>query len=282
MPSVIRTGVVLAGLMILAWSCAGCSALDRLAKPSARITGARLQDLSAVSANLLFDVEVQNPYSVPLPLVDLDYRLASSGAAFLTGQAPVSGTVPAGGSRTLQVPARVLFTELLRAVSSIRPGAVVPYSADFGLSVKPPAVERLRLDLNQSGEFPVPAVPEISLEKVDWKDLSLDKAGATLHVKVRNTNQFPFDLSRLGYSLALGNTPVADSAIEQALPFSPGAAQVVQVPITLSPKNLGMAVFQMLMGSGSGYSLKGNLDLQTPFGPVRMPYQQVGNTLFTR
>ena len=40
-------------------------------------------------------MEIENPYSAPLPLVNLDYALSSRGTAFLSGKADVQGTVPA-------------------------------------------------------------------------------------------------------------------------------------------------------------------------------------------
>lgn len=260
----------------------GCQAMDRLAKPSASIKGVHLQDFTLQAATLLFDVEVANPYSVPLPLADIEYRLASAGKTFLSGQAPVSGSVPAGGKRVLPVPARVTFSDFLAIMENIHPGELVPYSAALGLTVQPPGVGPLHLDLNKEGEFPIPTVPEVSLDRVEWQTLTLDQAGATLHVRVKNTNRFPIDLSRLAYALNLGGTQVAQSAVEKKVAFAAGNENVLELPMSLSPKRLGLAVFNVLLGSGSGYALKGSLDLDTPFGPIKMPYEKSGETTFSK
>lgn len=263
-------------------SLPGCQTLNQLAKPTASITNVRPRDLSLTSAMLDFDVEVANPYSVPLPLADLDYRLATGGKPFLTGQAPISGAVPAGGKKVVTVPVRVSFADLLAAVTSITPGSVVPYDAGLGLSVNAPALGPLRLDLGKKGEVPVPAVPEVSLDHVAWDQVTLDKAGGTLHVKIKNTNQFPIDLSRLQYDLALAGTRVGGTTVEKMAKFEPGAENVIELPVSISPKNLGVGLLNMLLGKGSGYSLGGNLDLDTPFGPIRVPYQKGGQTTFTK
>ena len=79
-------------------------ALDRIAhcfgdaQPQARVTRVDLRDLSLDGLTLRFDIEVENPYGVALPLLGLDYALASRGTRFLSGNAETEGSVPARGS----------------------------------------------------------------------------------------------------------------------------------------------------------------------------------------
>ena len=144
----------------------GCGILD---KPSAHITGVKVQDVSLTNATMLFDVKVDNPYTVPLPMSNLDYALSSQGQRFLTGKADVQGTVPAGGSKTLGVPVRVSYLELINAVKGARPGATIPYKADMGLSVDVPALGPLRVPMSRDGELSIPSAPGL-LERL--KDLA--------------------------------------------------------------------------------------------------------------
>ncbi len=173
---------------------AGCQALhgylDGMAKPSAHVVGVRLADLNLDSASLIFDVSVDNPYDVALPLTNVDYSLASGGKPFLTGQAPVQGSVPAKGSMTVSLPARLQFAQLLTALQDVKPGSLVPYDATLGLSANAPAVGTVSLPLKKSGQLPVPAVPVIELADVQWKGLDLNRAEALLHLNVTNTNRF--------------------------------------------------------------------------------------------
>ena len=135
---------------------AGASGCGMLQRPEARITGASLRDVTATDATMLFDVEVDNPYAVQLPLNDVDYSLASAGQKFLTGRAELDGAVPAGGSRTVGVPVRIRYVELIDAVKDARPGGTIPYDADLGLSVNVPALGPLRLPASRSGELRIP------------------------------------------------------------------------------------------------------------------------------
>ena len=91
----VRESLVVSILVLLVCAC-GC---DMLQKPSAEIAGMKVQNVSLTEATMLFDVKVGNPYSVPLPLGNLDYALSSQGQEFVSGKADVQGTVPANSRR---------------------------------------------------------------------------------------------------------------------------------------------------------------------------------------
>jgi len=55
-----------------------------------------------------------------------------------------------------------------------------------------------------------------------------------------------------------------------------------EIPTSFAPAKLGMAVFGMLSGTGSGYSLKGTVAIDTPFGPMAPPIDRTGDTVFRR
>ncbi|MGC9455211.1 MAG: LEA type 2 family protein [Phycisphaerae bacterium] len=138
---------------VLVSASAGCGMLE---KPSARITGAQLQDVRATDATMLFDVEVTNLYAFSLPMSNVDYALSSRGQRFLTGQADIQGTIPAGGSKTLGVPVRISYVELVNAVEGARPGAKIPYTADLGLSMDGGVMGPLRVPVSKEGELAIP------------------------------------------------------------------------------------------------------------------------------
>jgi LEA14-like dessication related protein len=150
--------VAVVSLAVLLSSAAGCALIE---KPSARITGANLQDIGLTEATLLFDVDVDNPYAVALPMSNVDYALASQGSQFLTGNTDVQGSVPAGASKSFAVPVRIDFRKLLSTVEGAKPGRRIPYTADLGLSVDAPLVGRLRVPVSKDGELPIPSSSEL-------------------------------------------------------------------------------------------------------------------------
>lgn len=137
-------------------SAAGCGMIE---KPSAHITGVKIQDVSLTDATMLFDVKVDNPYSVPLPMSNVDYALSSQGQPFLTGKADIQGVVPARGSKILGVPVRISYLQLINVVKGARPGATIPYKADLGLSVDAPVWGALRIPMSKNGELSIPSGP---------------------------------------------------------------------------------------------------------------------------
>ena len=130
-----------------------------LEKPSASITGARLQDAGLTQVTMFFDVRVNNPYTLPLPMSNVDYALSSSNHRFLSGEADVQGTAPAKGSKTLGVPVRISYVELIKAVKAARPGATIPYTANLGLSVDVPLTGPLRVPMSREGSLTVSTAP---------------------------------------------------------------------------------------------------------------------------
>lgn len=155
--------------------CAGCDTLNALGvrKPTASLQGLKFQDISLDSATLLFDVEVDNPYAVALPLVNMDYGLTSNNNPLLSGGADVQSTIPAHGKKVVSLPAQIKYLDLVKAFKDFRPGSTIPYEAAVGLSVDAPALGKLRLPISQKGQLAVPTIPDI--QKIDWQKL-LQKA----------------------------------------------------------------------------------------------------------
>ncbi|UCH49284.1 MAG: LEA type 2 family protein [Betaproteobacteria bacterium] len=265
---------------------AGCSSLDEVIesapKPSARILGAGVRNLSLQSLDLVFDVEVSNPYNVSLPLVDLTYTLGSGGKQLLSGSIKPSGSVPANGKSVLQLPARLDLASVVKTLPGVKPGAVVPYEAQLNLIVDVPVVGEMTLPVERNGEIPVPALPQITLLSFDVGDLGLDEVRAEARLRVKNTNRFRIELTRVRFDLALGGRKVASTRLSASPKLAPGQTAVVKIPLSLSPRALGAGVLDVLSGSDAGYAISGRLDVMTRYGELALPFSQKGNTTVRR
>lgn len=281
-----RRAAFLVVSLFVALVAPGCESAKRLLadaqKPTASVKGVALKGLDLKGATLAFDVEVANPYGVPLPVAALDASLASGGAPFATAASTDQGVVPAGGTRVFPLLTTVSFDALLKAVSGLRPGAVAPYAAELGVAVDAPALGRLRLPMRKEGEIPVPTIPDVSVREVKWSKLSLTEAVAVVSLDVGNTNQFPFDLSSLSYALSLGGVKVAETSLASGASFAPGAKRTLDLPLALKPSDLGAAAFRMLTGSGASYAFDGRLAAKTAFGELAFPVAKTGSTTFTK
>jgi LEA14-like dessication related protein len=268
-------------LALLAVLIPGCetiqTAVETAPKPSARVVGANLRDLTLEKVDFVFDVEVSNPYAVGLPLAGLSYSISSGGRTVVQGSAQPRESVPARRSQVIALPASLQFASLARTLGGVRPGSVIPYRADLTLSVNAPVLGRIDLPLSESGELPIPAVPDISLVSFDVTRMSLDQVKANARITLRNTNQFAIDLSKVALSVSLGEAEVGRSSFSNNMKLAPGQSATIYLPLTFSPRVLGTGVLALLRGDKTPYSLSGSLETGTPFGPLALPLKAGGS-----
>ncbi len=155
--------------LLMALGCESMRQIMNVKKPTASLKGVSFENITLQSATLLFDVEIQNPYPAALPLLNMDYSLATGGNKLLSGRADLQRTIPANDKKVVSLPATISYLDLAKAFMGIRPGSKIPYNADVGLSVDTKALGQIRLPMNKSGELSAPAIPEI--DKLDWKKL---------------------------------------------------------------------------------------------------------------
>ena len=278
----LRTFVALAAIGLLAGCASVLETLRTLPQPSARVVGARLAGLGFDHVDLVFDVEIRNPLSAAVPLADLDFDLATSGRSFLRGDVPLQGTVPAEGQRTVECPVRVDLVQTLRTLDGIRPGQVIDYRAALGLSIDIPGAGVQRLPLAHQGQLPVPAVPEVGLDAVRLDRLDLQQIAGTAVVRVGNPNAFAVAVERLDLGLSLGGRDVGDLRAAAPLDLSAQGDGTVEIPLRLSPLDLGTAIVDVLRSSSAGYGLTGGIALDTPFGALETPLEVTGQVPIQR
>jgi LEA14-like dessication related protein len=158
-------------LLVLFGGCDTIQSALNLQKPKANLIGLKFENVSLESASILFDVEIENPYPAALPLVNIDYDMTSNNSKLFSGKANLEGTIPAGGTKSISLPVKISYLDVVKAFKGITPGSKIPYKADVGLSVNAPALGVIRLPLNKTGEIDVPAIPKAG----DIEKMILDK-----------------------------------------------------------------------------------------------------------
>jgi LEA14-like dessication related protein len=273
--------ILAAALVALLALAAGCKSLQDMAgmaqKPTAHVVGTSVRGLSLTNIVLLFDIEVANPYAVAVPLADLSYALDSGGHKLLSGSIQPSGSIPAKGKQVIQLPVTVAFAPVLTAMKGVKPGAVLPYTADFRLGIDAPAIGRLEAPFSRKGELPIPTVPEVELSSFEVGKLGLDRTTGTAKLRIRNTNQFALDLKRVGMSFSLGGAEVGSSRVSDAASLQSGESANLEVPLSFSPRAVGASLFNLLRGKQIAYQVSGSLEANTRFGQVSIPYNKIGN-----
>lgn len=279
----VRTLILGLPAMLTLTSCEVLQELAKnLTKPSASIAGVHFADLDMKSISLLFDVDISNPYEVALPVLGLSYDIRSGDRGILSGLLEPSESIPAGGKSQLSVPAKIQFADVLSILSGVRPGQVIPYAADLGLNLDIPGAEDFSIPLGTTGELPIPTVPEVELLGVKMTTLTVTRAEAVIDLSILNTNDFGLDLNQLQYGLSLGGKRVAEAGVLSGASFDAGGSNSLKIPISFSPMDAGVALWNALKKNDIGYSLDGLLDVKTPFGQLDMPYASAGQTSLFR
>jgi LEA14-like dessication related protein len=156
----------------------GCSALSDMAvpKPDMALKGVQFGDIDLQTATLLFDVDIENPYGVALPLLNMDYALKSRQTPLFNGIADIQTTIPAGERKTVSLPVTLSYSDVVNAfkdLKDVRPGSTIPYEAALSIGVKTPVLGILKIPLQRTGDLKVPTLQDAA----NWNTLfnTLDK-----------------------------------------------------------------------------------------------------------
>jgi LEA14-like dessication related protein len=126
-------------------------------KPIAAISGMSVGDVNASGFTLNFGVDVKNPNSKELPLKAANYQLSLAGTKILDGKAKPEGSIPANGSKQINVPVTMTYENLLTAKDAIiKRGGNLSYALEGGLSFDAGGMfGSMNVPLKYSGDLPV-------------------------------------------------------------------------------------------------------------------------------
>lgn len=247
-------------------------------KPTADVTGIHIPSISLEKADIVVDVLIKNPNPVPIPLIDINYLIESDGRKLVSGLIPDAGTIQAHGEETVKIPVTLVYDDIKSTYDDIKPGSIVPYKVKVDLIVDVPVFGRLTLPLEKTGEIPIPYKPDIDLEKIHFQQFSFDETVAVLHMKLENKNDFDLGLNALDYELWLADVFIGGAELEKSEKIEKSGISYIDIPITFRPKDFGSALWDMIRGRGTGYTMKGNINVDTPFGAMKLPISKEGGT----
>jgi LEA14-like dessication related protein len=247
-------------------------------KPTADVSGIHIPHIGLHRADIVVDVLIRNPNPVPIPLVDIDYLIDSDGRKLVSGLIPDAGTIHARGEETVKIPVSLVFDDIKSTYKDIQPGSIIPYLLRVVLLVDVPVIGRIKIPLQKAGEIPIPYKPDVDVEKIKFHRFSLEETTATLHLKLENKNDFDLGLNTLQYEMWLGDDSVVSAELTDSATIEKQGVTTMQVPFSFRPKDFGSAVWDMIRGRGVGYTIRGKIDADTPFGNMKLPISKEGGT----
>ncbi|XP_052172097.1 desiccation-related protein At2g46140 isoform X2 [Diospyros lotus] len=247
-------------------------------KPTADVTGIHIPSINLEKAEIVVDVLVKNPNPIPIPLIDINYLIESDGRKLVSGLIPDAGTIHAHGSETVKIPVTLVFDDIKNTYHDIKPGSIIPYKVKVDLVVDVPIFGRLTLPLEKTGEIPIPYKPDIDLEKIRFERFSFEETIAVLHLKLENKNDFDLALNSLDYEVWLTDVSIGGAELSESTKIDKNGISYIDIPITFRPKEFGSALWDMIRGKGTGYTMKGHINVDTPFGAMKLPISKEGGT----
>ncbi|OIW02797.1 hypothetical protein TanjilG_29573 [Lupinus angustifolius] len=247
-------------------------------KPTADVTTIHIPLINLHKADIVVDVLVKNPNPVPIPLIDINYLVESDGRKLVSGLIPDAGTIKAHGEETVKIPLTLIYDDIKQTYADIKPGSIIPYRVKVDLIVDVPILGRLTLPMEKTGEIPIPYKPDIDIEKINFERFSLEETIANLHLKLENKNDFDLGLNSLDYEVWLGDISIGGAELTKSAKLEKSGITYIDIPITFRPKDFGSALWDMIRGRGTGYTMKGNIDVDSPFGNMKLPISKEGGT----
>ncbi|XP_050235565.1 desiccation-related protein At2g46140 [Mercurialis annua] len=247
-------------------------------KPTADVTDIHIPLINLEKADLVVDVLIKNPNPVPIPLIDINYLIESDGRKLVSGLIPDAGTIHAHGEETVKIPLTLIYDDIKSTYNDIEPGSIIPYRIKVDLLVDVPVFGRITLPLEKTGEIPIPYKPDIDIEKIRFERFSFEETVAVLHLKLENMNDFDLGLNGLDYEVWLSDLSIGSAELAQSTTLVKKEISYIDIPITFRPKDFGSAMWDMIRGKGTGYTMKGHINVDTPFGAMKLPISKEGGT----
>jgi LEA14-like dessication related protein len=247
-------------------------------KPTAMVRTLKVRSLSSQAINLIIDVQVDNPFSVPLPVEHAQYTLRSGDQTLFEGDSAVDLAIPPGRSRLVPIKLALPVEQVLASLPAASAGSVVPYVASLSITVRTPS-DPVEITLQQAGALPIPALPQVELVQVDWQKLTLTDASAVLRLRVKSMNKFDLQLSQFSYTLVLAGWEVAHGKLSQNIIFSAEKSEEsveIAVPVSFSPLAAGSAFHQAMHDPLAPYRITGLIEARTSFGAMKLPFDRQG------
>ncbi|KAM3702112.1 hypothetical protein ACJW31_04G002000 [Castanea mollissima] len=227
-------------------------------KPTAVVTGLHVNSINLEKVECVIEILIKNPNPVPIPLIDINYLIESDGRKLISGLIPDAGTLKPHGEETVKIPVTLIFDDIKNTYADIKPGSIIPY--------------RIKVDLL------VDVPPDIDIEKIKFDRFSFEETVAVLHLKLENKNDFDLGLNDLDYEVWLCDESIGSVDLQKSANLVKNGITYIDIPITFRPKDFGSALWDMIRGKGTGYSMKGNINVDTPFGAMKLPITKEGGT----
>jgi LEA14-like dessication related protein len=244
----------------------GCATLDIVKRPEVQAIRPRISGIDFQGVDLAFDVEVSNPYPVPIRTPAFRYGLDIEGTEFLSSKQSAKVDLPALRTGTVTLPVRLPYADLWRAFANLVDVPEARYTL-HGAVLASALGQSFELPLKHSGTFPVLRPPTLSDAKVHVSDVSIRGARIVADAVIKNPNAFALGLKDVGYVLNVGDKQVGGLAASTPETVGPGETGRLTLSGTISAADV---LSQLLKEGARPVKVLMSGSAQTPYGAVNL------------
>lgn len=253
----------------------GCAALQEVVKePSVSVQDMQVKAVSLSDMKLDFVLGVKNPNPVGISLSGMRYNLDVEGKSLLSGDNREKMKVGANGTSSVHLPLTLKYQDVFGGLDALLKQDKVRYALngdlDFGL---------FRLPYSKEGVIDLPSMPQVKVEGVEVKGMTLSGLDIGLALQVTNSNAFPIKLDGIDYGLKLANTQVASGKSLGAVSIAPGQTGTMNVGLSLAYSKLGDVIDALRNDSRIPVALDGRMKIP---GADSVPLSWQGNVGISR
>ncbi|MFP4427472.1 MAG: LEA type 2 family protein [Spirochaetaceae bacterium] len=256
--------ILLTAVVVLSGT-GGCALLEQFLrgeppeKPTARITGARVEAISFSEVDMVFDLEVSNPNEIEVSLAGFDYDLQLSERPFLNGSNEEGLTLSAGGSATIELPVTLVYQEVFELLTSVPEDRETPYAVEVGFTFEVPGLGNVRVAADREGTIPVVELPSLRLGSLRMEAADFSGASMLLTAWVENPNSFGGQLREVRFSFLVDNSPWTTGELTGGYEVAPRSTTELEIPIYVDFVALGRSARRLLLGETEfPYQLEGS------------------------
>ncbi len=124
--------------------------------------------------------------------------------------------------------------------------------------------------------------PDIQLDRVIVRSIGTTGGNLDLVVKVENPNHFRLQGTRLEVGVDVEGSHLGDIAYDEDFSVSENGTTTITLPLKFGWAGVGSAVRAALASGELPYEMKGQAELQTPWGRREVPFTTEGRVPLTR
>lgn len=252
------------------------AALDAGLKDDISITleEKQIQDLSSEGLTLVFYLNLNNTSRKTYYLSGYAYRFVVNEREFLRLQIPVSGGLRIDPAQItmISLPVKITYDLLYRSVGDLSSETLVGCYLMGELAFSDGRRGKGTLPIAFNAEFPIYREPAITLKAIRAGSITIGGADLQFEAELANDTGFDMRLTFWTYTLKFGGHEVDSNRRNGEHPLPAGGTLPLNIPVLINYFEVGKAVQGLLQQEAVNCRLFGELELDTPWGRITIPY----------